>query len=119
MDTILSKNSKHVRFDEGINDIEIPSPNSRQLWMDLSRILPEDQEDEPIIMPQTLCNQQTPLTMIHDVQVKVIYDHDTLWMIIDYFPARDRVNIKDTTPRKSCSLIKGWKINLGGLTWSK
>ena len=54
--------------------------------------------------------------MIHDVPVRVIYDHDNLGMIIGYCPDRDRIYVKVITPRTSCSKIKGWKINLGGLT---
>ena len=54
MNTELIKNYKHVRFDEGINDIKIPTPNYRHLWIDLGRPLSEDQEEAPIIMPPTL-----------------------------------------------------------------
>ena len=105
----MVKTSKHVRFDEGSNDLEIPTPNDRQLWIDLGRPLPEDKEEASIVMSPTLDSQHTPFPTIYDVPVWVICDHDTLWMIICYCPDRDRVYLKYSTPRTSCSKIKGWK----------
>ena len=40
MDTKLVKTSKYKRFDEVINDLKIPTPNARQLWIYLVRPLP-------------------------------------------------------------------------------
>ena len=109
MDTNSLKTSKHVRFDEVINDIEIPDPNARQLWVALVRPLPEYQEEASIIIPQTLDSQHTPFTTIHDVLSGVICDYDTLGMILGSFPNIYRVYLNYITTRTSCSKIKFWK----------
>ena len=70
-------------------------------------------------MPPTLEYQHTPLPMIHGVQVRALYDHETLGMILGYLPDRDIVYIKDITPITHCSKIKGCKINLGGIKFYK
>ena len=41
----LVNTSKHVSFDEGMNDLEIPTSNGRQLRIDLVRPLVEDKAD--------------------------------------------------------------------------
>ena len=82
MSTNLINTSKHVQFDEGMYDLEIPTPYTRHMMIALVRPLPEDQEESTIIIPPTLDSQHTPLPTIHDVPVGVIWDHDTLGMII-------------------------------------
>ena len=115
MDTKLVKTSKNVRFYEGMNDIEILTPNSRQLRISLVIPLSEYQKGALIIMPPTLDSQHTSLTMIHDVPVRVLCDDETLGMIIGSLPDRYRVHLKDTIPITSCSRIKGCKNKLRGV----
>ena len=43
MDIKLVNNYKHVRFDELINDLEIPNTNSRKLGISLVSTLPDEQ----------------------------------------------------------------------------
>ena len=45
-------------------------------------------------MPKTLDSQHTPLPMINDVPVRVLCDHETLGMIVGYFPDKYRVYLK-------------------------
>ena len=47
--------------------------------------------------------------MIHDVTDMVIYYHETLGIILDYFPDRDTVYLKYIIPRTSFFKIKVWK----------
>ena len=110
----MVKTSKHVRFDEGSNDLEIPTPNDRQLWIDLGRPLPEDQKEAPISMLPNLDYRQTTLYMIHDVPVRVLCDQYTLGMIIGSFSDRYRVYLKYIIPRTSYSKIKDWKDKFRG-----
>ena len=56
----MVKTSKHIRFDEVMNDIEIPKPNGRHMHIALVRPLPEYQEEVPLIMPTTLEYKHTP-----------------------------------------------------------
>ena len=60
MDTKMVNTSKHIRFDEVMNDIEIPKPNGRNMDIALVRPLPEYQEEVPLIMPTTLEYKHTP-----------------------------------------------------------
>ena len=109
METKLVNNSNHVRFDEGMNDLEISTPNTKHIWIDLGRTLLEYQEEAPIIIPPTLDSQQIPLPMINDVPFRIVFEHDTLGVILGYFPYRYRIYVKDIIPRISCSKIKIWK----------
>ena len=108
MDTKLIHTSKHVRFYEGMDYIEITTTNYRQLRIDLCRPLPEDQEEVPIAMLPTLDSQHIKLPKIHDKSVRLICDHDNLGIIIRCFPDRDRVYLKEIIPRIYFSKIKGW-----------
>ena len=114
MDTKMVKTSKHIRFDEVMNDIEIPKPNGRNMDIALVRPLPEYQEEVPLIIPPTLEYKHTPLSMIHDVPVRVLYDPDTLGVFVCSFPDRDRVYIEDIIHRTYCSKIKDWENKLRG-----
>ena len=100
-------NYKHVWFDEGINDLEIQNPNSRQLWISLCRPLSEDQEEAPIIIPPNIDSQHAPFTIIHDVSLRVMCYHDNLGVILGSYSDRDRVYLKYVILRTSCSKIKG------------
>ena len=91
------------------------TPNVRQLRIALSRPLPEDQEVASIIIPPTLDSQQTPLPMINDVPFRIVFEHDTLGVILGYFPYRYRIYVKDIIPRISCSKIKVWENKLNGV----
>ena len=88
MNNNMVNNSKHVRFYEGMNYLETPTPNSIQLIISLGRTIPEDQEEAPITIPPALESQHIPFPMIHYVPFRVIYDHDTLGMILGYYPDR-------------------------------
>ena len=106
MDTKLVNNFKHVRFDEGINNLEIPTPNFIQLCVALGRTLLEDKEEVPIIVTTTLDSQHTPFPIIYCVPVWVICDHDILGIILGYFPDINRVYLKDIIIITSCSKIE-------------
>ena len=92
-----------------MNDIKITTTNDRQPWIALSRPLTEDQGEAPIIMPITLDSQHTTFPIIHDVPVRVLYEHYTLGMIIGYFPDIERVYLKYIIPRTYFSKIKDWE----------
>ena len=82
MDTKLVANSKYVQFYEGMNDPEIPNPNSRHLNSALGIPLSENHEEAPILIPPTLDSQHKTFTIIHDAPVRLLCDHDTLGVII-------------------------------------
>ena len=114
MDTKLVKTYNNVQFDEGMNDLGILTPNSRQLQIDLSGPLSEDQEEAPISIPPTLDSQHTPLSMICDVPVRMLYYHYTLGVILVSCPDRDRIYLKGIIPRKPFSKINDWKNKFRG-----
>ena len=107
MYTKLVKTYKHGRFDEVMNDLEIPTPNTRKLWISLGMPIPEDQEEAPIVMIPTLDSQHTQFPIIHDVTFRFLCDHDTLCIILGSCPERERFYLKDVFSRTSCSKIKG------------
>ena len=94
MDYKPVKNSKNVRFDEEMKDIDIRNTNTRQLRIALGRPLREDHKYAPIIMTPTFDFQQTSFTMIYDVPAKVLCDNTTLLTILVYLPNRDRIYLK-------------------------
>ena len=114
MDTKLVNTSKHVQLDEGINDLEIPTLNARQMWIDLGGPLPKDQEEAPIIVTPTLESQHTPFPMIHGVPVRVLCNHDTLGVNLGSCSDGCRVCLKYIITRTDCSKIKGWKNKFRG-----
>ena len=114
MNTNITKTPKHLQFDEGINDIEIPTPNYRQMRISFVRSLTENQEEAPIIMPPTLEYQQTQFPIIHDVPVGVTGYHGNLKMIIVSCPDIDMVYFKCIITRKYFPKIKGVKNRLRG-----
>ena len=52
--------------------------------------------------------------MIHALPVRVLYDPDTLGVVVCYCTDRDRVYIKDIIHRAYCSKIKDWENKLRG-----
>ena len=72
----------------------MPTPNSRKLWIALGVPLPDNPEEAPIILPPTLYFQHTTFPMINDVPVRVLYEHDTLGVILYYCYDIDRVYLK-------------------------
>ena len=101
----MVQTSKHVRFDEGINNLEYP--NARNLRLALGRPLQANPEDAITLLPPSFEAQDSPFLSIQDVNVIMSCEHDTLGMDPQTCLGKDWVYLSNMNPGTSGSRMKG------------
>ena len=103
------KTAVHVKFDEGMNDLETPTPHSRLLRLALGRSLPPEETESTPPQELSLTSSDSPFPELVDVSVPVVCDDHTLGFDIGSCAARDRGYIADIRPRTSGSRLRNWR----------
>ena len=107
-DTDRVKTSLHAKFDEGMNDLDTPTPNSRQLRIALGRKLPEDVTDSSAPTNLDLEVHSSPFISFIEVELPVKYYPDNLGFVIFQCEKRGRGYISNITPGTTSAGMKGW-----------
>jgi hypothetical protein len=108
------KTSVHVRYDEGMSELKVPTPNSRQLLAALGRPLPAKDDDTPDPVDCGLVAVSSPLQTLVTVTVPIRCDSPTLGLTLATYAARSRAFIQDITPKSTCSKIRDWRRKYRG-----
>ena len=78
-------------FDKGINDIEVPTPNTKKLRITLGCTLPAYPLGINNFLLTSLESQYVPLPHIIDITFKLIFEDDTIEMYLQILPDRDHI----------------------------
>jgi hypothetical protein len=103
------KTSFHVRYDEGMSKLKVPTSNSRQLLAALGRPLPAKDDDNPAPVDCGLVALSSPFQTLVTVTVFIRCDSPTLRLTLATCAARSRAFIQDITPKSTCSKIRDWR----------
>jgi hypothetical protein len=108
------KTSVHVRYDEGMSELKVPTPNYRQLLAALWRPLPTEDDDTPAPVDCGLVALSSTFQTLVTVTVPIRCDSSTLGLTLATCADRSRAFIQDITPKSTCSKIQDWRRKYRG-----
>jgi hypothetical protein len=108
------KTAVHAVFDEGMNDLEVPTPNARRLRQALGKPLPKEESEEPAPQEFSLETSDSPFLEILEVKVPVKCEDPTVGIELAECPLRKRAYIVSSDPGSSFDQLKGWKRKYRG-----
>ena len=112
--TTRVKTSIHATFDEGMNDLDVPTPNARALHAVLGRPMQREEQEQRAPSELSVIVQDSPFLQLKDVAIHVHCDHDTLGLSIKNCEARGRGYLADIAKGSSAATIKNWRRTLVG-----
>ena len=113
MEKRLVNKYKHVIFDEGTDDIQVPTPNTRELIIARDITLPNEPEDTPTVLINPFKSRDSPFYSINYINIKQTREHDTLGKAIKTLPGC--VCLFGVHPASPLSRSKGFRIKLIGV----
>ena len=108
-DTDRVKTDLHAKFDEGMNDLDTPTPNSRQLRIALGRKLPEDVTGSLAPTNLDLEVHSSPFLSFIDIELPVKCSSYYLGLIISECEKRGMGCISNVIPGTTSAGMKGWQ----------
>ncbi|MCP4167411.1 MAG: DDE-type integrase/transposase/recombinase, partial [Chloroflexi bacterium] len=113
--TTRVKTTIHATFDEGMNDLDKPTPNARILHQALGRPMPKGEQEQRAPSELNVIVQDSPFLVLKDVTVPVICDCDNLDLILKDCEQRERGYLSDVEKgSSSASGIRNWRRTLVG-----
>ena len=88
--TTRVKTTIHATFDEGMNDLDKPTPNARILHQALGRPMPKEEQEQRAPSELNVIVQDSPFLVLKDVTVPVICDCANLGIILKDCEQRER-----------------------------
>ena len=92
-----------------MNDLEEPTPNSKQLRISEGKPVPADEDEEGAPENLSLVVSSSPFLDLDEINMKVVCDHETFGIDIKQCIDRDRAYISNMEPGSSGSKIRRWK----------
>ncbi len=114
LDTKKVKTATHVKYDEGMNDLDHPTPNSHQLRQALGHPLPPESTEETSPTSLSFESSESPFQELWDTSIPIKCTGDTLGFDISHCPARGRGYLTHAAPHSTASGLKNWKKRLKG-----
>ena len=97
-----------------MNDLDDPTPNSRQLRLAIGRKVPDDTVETPAPVSLALEIASSPFLDQFIFTLPIKRSHETLGLIIESCTTRGRGYLAGLTPHKTASRIRGRNKKLVG-----
>ena len=108
------KTALHARFDEGMNDLDTPTPNFRQLRLAMGQKLPEDTIFTPAPVSLALDIVSSPFLDPVTITIPVKCSTETMRFIVESCSIRGRGYLAGLHPNSTASDIRGRNKKLVG-----
>jgi hypothetical protein len=109
------KTSIHGTFDEGMNDLTIPTPNARALHQALVRPLPKEEQEQRSPTELNVTVENSPFMELKEKDIHMTCEDEHLGLDIKECNERGRGYLASVSPSSSgSSALRNWRRTLAG-----